>query len=251
MSRLLTNAALLSVLCVSPAFSQVNESKEYRNVFHSPAAKSTPPIFRSVLQLEVVVQKDKGDPEIQYVNGVVVSEDGLIASVVSEPQADGEKDGGIQGASILFLDGSGAEAEFVTYDAAHGVAIFRAVGVDLPALRLSKAPLVARRRLAWHTVYKDGRRTYLYSRPLQVHKASHQIDETEDLCEVIDTGTSALSAERTGSALLSLDGSVVALMGKLKHWNVSPKNSKPRTKTAWAVPAKVIAQLLDEAAQAE
>ena len=247
MTRLITFTAAFLLFCVSPAFSQVNKSKEFPNVFHSPAADSTPSWVRSVLQMEVVVKKGESDAQIQYANGTVVSKDGLIVSVLDEPGANQNKSGGIQSASILMLDGSGAPAEFVAYEPAYGVAIFRVKGLEVRPWALSKAPLVAKRRLKWHTIYRRGRRTYLYTRPLSVHKAKHQMAKTKDLCEVTCTGVSALSADRTGSALVALDGTLVGIMGWHKHWNITPKNSPPRKKLVWAVPARVIARLLKEA----
>jgi len=231
----------------SPAYSQVSKSKEFPNVFHSPAADSTPRWISSVLQMEVVVKKGESDPQIQYVNGTVVSKDGLIVSVLDEPGANKDKSGGIASASVLLLDGSGVAAQFVTFEPAYGIAIFHAKGLEVRPLTLSKAPPVANQRANWHTVYKDGRRTYLYTRPLRVHKVQYQMAETEDLCQIIDPGTSALSEERTGSALIGLDGTLLGIMGYQKHWNVTPKNSPPRRKLAWAVPGPVIARLLEEA----
>lgn len=241
----LTAATLL--LCASPAFSQVNESREFPNVIHSPAAKSTPTWVRSVLQMEVVVKRGEAEPKVQYVNGTVVSKEGLVVSVLNQPGANENEAGGIQSASVLTLDGGGAPAEFVSYDPAYGVGLFRVKGLDVRPIALSKTPLVANRRLTWHTIYRDGRKTILYTRPLRTHKSKHAIGSTEDLCSVIDRGTSALSAERTGSALVALDGTLVGLMGWQKHWNVTPKNIVPRTKTAWAVPASVIARIIEAA----
>jgi hypothetical protein len=207
---------------------------------------STPSWVRSVLQMEVVVKKGDSDAQIQYANGTVVSRDGLIVSVLDEPGTNQKESGGIESASILLLDGSGAPAEFVAYEPAYGVAVFRAKGLDLRPWALSTAPPVANRRANWHTVYKQGRKTYLYTRPLRVHKAKHQMADTEDLCQMIDPGTSSLNADRSGSALVALDGTLLGIMGWHKHWNVSPKNQSPRTKTAWAVPADVIARLLEK-----
>lgn len=247
MVRLITLTTAFLLFCVSTAFSQINESKEFPNVFHSPAADSTPSWSRSVLQMEVVVKKGDSDVQIQYVNGTVVSKDGLIVSVLDEPGKNQAEAGGIQSASLLMLDGSGAPVEFVAYEPAYGVAVFRGKELDIRPLALSKAPLVANRQLNWHTVYRRGPKTYLYTRPLRINKAKHQVAETEDLCEVVCTGVSGLSADRTGSALVALDGTLLGIMGYHKHWNVGPKNQSPRKKTAWAVPAHVIARLLAEA----
>jgi hypothetical protein len=153
---------------------------------------------------------------------------------------------GIESADVLMLDGSSVAAEVVSYDPAFGVAILRVKDLDLPPLSLSQKSLVAKQRVSWHAVYKDGRKTYLYTRPLHIHKAAHTVGKTTDLCQIIDNGTSALSAERSGSALVSHDRSLVALMGRQKHWEVTPKNSSPRKKLAWAVPASVIAKMLEE-----
>ncbi len=79
-----------------------------------------------------------------------------------------------------------------------------------------------------------------------MHKSAHTVGATKDLCEVIDKGSSVLSAERSGSALVAHNGSLVALMGRQKHCNVSPQGTLPRTKTAWAVPASVIAKMLEQ-----
>ena len=257
MARPTLLATALIAVCVAPALAQktkkkvkpnINRSKEFRNVFHSPSADETPKVFRSVLQMEIVIKKGDADATVIYANGIVVSKDGLIASVVAAPSTDKDANGGIQSASVLFLDGSGADASLVTFDAAHGTAVFRVKGLEAPPLRLSKAPLVANRLLNWHAVYKiGGKRTFLYTRPLRMYKTTYQVGETTDLCRLIDRGSSSLSAARSGSALVALDGSVVALMGRLKHWNVSPKNKSPRTKTAWAVPASVIAKLVESA----
>jgi hypothetical protein len=247
---ILTIAILL--LMVPDAFSKdkqktnpnINASKEYPNVYHSPSADKTPKIFRSVIQLEIVVKRGDNEAQVQYADGTVVSSDGLIATVFDEPGANKNKLGGIESASLLMLDGSGVAAEVVAYDSAYGVAILHVADLKLPHLTLSKKSLVAKQRLTWHAVYKNNTKTYLYTRPLQMHKSAHTIGETKDLCEIIDPSMSSLSAERSGSALLAHDGSLVALMGWQKHWNVTPKNSPPRKKLAWAVPASVIAKML-------
>lgn len=259
MTRLIVLSALVSLCLASTAFGQakpkrkpdINESKEFPNVFHSPSADATPKVFRSILQMEVIVQSGEGDPKVQYANGVVLSRDGLIVSVVAEPGASDKADGGIQSASILTLDGGGVEAKLVSYDAVYGVAVFRTRGLEVSPLRLSTAPIVANRRVNWHAIFKNGRKTYLYSRPLRVHKSSYSKSDAAGLCEIIDTGSSSLNADRSGSALVSLDGTLLGLMGRQKHWNVTPKNNPPRKKLAWAVPAKVIAQIIEKAEGAE
>ncbi len=207
----LSTAFLLS--CVSPAYSQVNESRKFSNVFHSPAAKSTASWVWSVLQMEVVVKQGDSDARIQYANGIVVSKEGLMVSVLNEPGSNTNESGGIESAAVLMLDGSGVPAELVAYKPDYGVEIFRVSGLDLRPLALSKGPLVADRRVNWHAVYKQGSRTILYSRPLRIHKAKHQMADTEDLCQMIDPGTSALNAERTGSGLVALDGTLIGIMG--------------------------------------
>jgi hypothetical protein len=197
--------------------------------------------------MELVVKKGDADARVIYANGTAVSKDGLIVSVVDAPGANDAEDGGIESAAILQLDGSSAAAELVSYEPAYGVAIFKAKGLELRPIALSKSKPIAERRVSWHTVYKNGRRTFLYSRPLRVFKSAHTIADTEDLCLVIDRDAhTALSAARSGSALLSLDGTLLGLMGRLEHWDVSPKNTAPRTKTAWAVPAHVIARLIEK-----
>lgn len=223
----------------------INASKEFPDVFHSPSADATPKVFRSVLQLEVVIKRGDEEAQVEYADGTVVSSDGLIATVLDEPGANQDKLGGIQSATILMLDGSSAAAKVVVYDPAHGVAILRVEDLERPYLTLSTKNLVANQRVSWHAVYKNGRRTYLYTRPLHIRKSDHTVGEMTDLCQIIDVGSSALSAERSGSALVSHDGSLVALMGRQRHWDVTPKNSRPRKKLAWAVPAKVIARMLE------
>ena len=245
MLGLLTNVVLADK--PKPKFKpNINESKEYENVIHSPAADSTPKVFRSVLQMEIVVKRGEKEPEIIYANGTAISKEGLLVSVVDEPRPKADALS-IESASVLLLGGEGAEAELISFDPTYGVAIFDAKGLTTPRLRLSNAPPVANRRTNWSTVYRAGEKTILYSRPLRIHKSTFKHGEAADLCEVIDHGTSALTAERSGSAIVAYDGSLVALMGRLKHWNVTPKNVKPRYKTAWAVPASVIKRLVQQA----
>ena len=222
----------------------VNASREYPGVFHSPSADEMPRVFRSVFQLEVVIKRGEQDAQVIYADGTVIASDGLIATVLDEPDTNQEALGGIESATLLMLDGNSAAAKVLAYDPAYGVAILRVEGLDLPHLTLSRKSLAARQRVSWHAVYKDGRRTFLYTRPVRIHKPAHTVGKTEDLCEIVDTGSSALSAERSGSALVTHDGSLVALMGRQKHWNVTPRNEQPRKKLAWAVPAHVIARLV-------
>lgn len=224
----------------------INTSKEYPNVIHSPAAESTPQVFRSVLQLEIGFKSADGEEEIRYADGVVIARGGLIASVLAEPGTEFTAEN-ILSVDILMLDGTAIAADVIAVDAAHGLALLRAGEPNLPALELSNRPIVAKRRLNWHVVYPNGQKTILYTRPVQVHKSKVSFNGVEDLCEIIDYGTSALTSVRSGSALLSLDGRVVALMGRQAHWNVSPKNVRPRTKVAHAVPASVVAALLKSA----
>lgn len=246
-----TAVCLFAVTCLysggAPVYSQVNESKEFPDVYHSPAADSTPPWYRSVLQMEVVVKKGDEDAQIQYANGTVVSKDGLLVSVLDAPDASNDGESGIQSAAVLLLDGSSAPVELVKYEPTYGVAVFRAKGLDVRPIRLSKAPPVAKRQINWHTVYRRGPKTYLYTRPLEVHKATYQVGGAEDLCEVTCKGVSGLSSDRTGSALVALDGTLLGIMGYQKSWNVTPKNAGPRQKFAWAVPANVLERLLEEA----
>jgi len=249
--RLTTVLTIALMSCVTPAFSQLSVSKEYANVIHSPAAKSTPKIFRFVLQMEVVIRKGEADAEIIDANGTAVSKDGLLVSVIAEPGENQDENGGIESATVLNLDGGGVAASLVSYAPEYGVAVFRANGLKLPPIAQSTASHVTNRRVNWRTVYRQGDRTVLYSRPLRVHAATHEKAETKDLCEMIDPGTSALSAPRSGSVLIALDGTLLGIMGRLKHWNVTPKNTPPRRKLAWAVPAKLIARLIDEARNSE
>lgn len=241
---LLVSATLVSAQQKGKFKANVSQSKEFPNVTISPAAESAPKVFRSVLQMELIVRDGKDDAVVVYTNGTVVSEDGLIVSVITGPGEVKSPTGGVEEAVILMLDGSSTVANLVAFDPAYGVAVFRADGLDVPPLKLSKSKAVANRRLSWHAVYQQGKNTILYTRPLRVSKAAHEVSGTKDLCEVIDPGTSALTAERSGSPLLALDGSVVGIMGRQKHWNVTPKNILPRKKLAWAVPAEVLAKLL-------
>ena len=226
----------------------INESTEYPNVIHSPSAESTPPVFRSVLQMEIIVRDGDSEPEIRYADGVVVGKEGLLACVVDSADSKLTAES-IEGADVLLLDKSAFAAELINWDAAHGLALFRAIDLKHPALELSKRTLVAKRRLTWHCVYQSGEQTILYSRPLQVHKSKVSVGATEDMCEIIDYGSSALTAERSGSAMLSLDGQLVALMGRQPHWNVSPKGVQPRTKVAVAVPAAVVSKAIENMSQ--
>ena len=252
MTRTIIPTIAMLLLLAPSAFSQpnkpkpnINASKEFPGVFHSPSADATPKVFRSIFQLEIVIKRGEEEAQVMYADGTAVSADGLIATVLDEPGTVQDEQGGIESAAVLMLNGSSASARVVAYDPAHGVAILRVEDLELPPLTLSKKSLVAKQRVSWHAVYKAGRRTFLYTRPLRIHKSAHTVGGTDDLCEIIDVGTSALSAERSGSALVSHDGNLVALMGRLKHWNVTPKNQQPRKKLAWAVPAHVIANILD------
>lgn len=226
------------------------ELRELPGVFPSPASDAAPLWARSVFQMEVLREGDEG-PQAQYANGTVVSKDGLLVSVLDLPGSNEKKSGGIQSASVLMLDGAVAPAKLVAYQAEYGVAIFRANGLDARPFLLSRAPLAAKRRLNWHTVYTRGRKTFLYSRPLRVNRAHHQVGETSELCQVACPGTSALSPARTGSALVALDGTLLGVMGYQKHWSRGPASASPGAKTAWAVPASVIANLLEELASDE
>ena len=195
--------------------------------------------------MEIVIEKKGEDAQIQYANGTVGG-DGLLVTVLDEPGSNTEPSGGIQSGSLVFPDGSGAPVSLVSYDAEYGVAVFKAEGLDLPQLKISQAPPVLNRRLTLHTAYKNGRNTILSTRPLNIHKAKFERGGSKDLCRVIDLGTSALSVERSGSPLSAFDGTVVGIMGRHKHWDVSPKDVKPRLKLGWAVPADVIARLLEK-----
>lgn len=226
----------------------INASTEYAEVFHSPSSDVTPEVFRSIFQLEIVTRRAEENRQVIYADGCVVSADGLIATVVAEP-GTGPDTLEIEAATLMTLDGRSVAARILSYDPGYGVAIVRVEDLDLPHLRLSTNKLVANQRLSWHVVYRDGRRTYLYSRPVRIHRSAHTVGATEDLCEIVDTGTSALSAERSGSALVAHDGSLVAIMGRQEHWNVTPRNEHPRKKLAWAVPAHVIASLTLSATQ--
>ena len=55
----------------------INASKEFPGVFHSPSADATPAVFRSVLQLEVAIKR--GDSEAR----VVVVREGARGSPVA------------------------------------------------------------------------------------------------------------------------------------------------------------------------
>lgn len=228
----------------------INQSTEYKNVIHSPSADKTPQVFRSVLQLEIVYKPVGGEPEIRYADGVVIARGGLIASVLAEPGSEFTKES-LETVDILMLDGSSIPTEVVAVDPAHGLALVRAKDPNLPTLQLSQRTLVAKRKLNWHVVYRNGQKTILYTRPVEVYKTSFTSGGVDDLCLVIDHESSALTSVRSGSALLALDGSVIALMGRQPHWNVSPKNVVPRTKVAHAVPASIVAELLKTGTQSQ
>ena len=106
MARLSTTILLVSILAV-PAFAQkkgkpdINASQEFPGVYHSPSAESTPPVFRSILQMEVITQAGDSDAQLLYANGTVVSRDGLLASVVHGPSGSDQPNGGITSASVL------------------------------------------------------------------------------------------------------------------------------------------------------
>ena len=224
----------------------INSSLEFPGVFHSPSADATPDVFRSIIQLEVVVRFGDEEAQVLYADGTVVSADGILVTALDTPDTKLKKLI-IESASLLMLDGRIAPAEVLSYDPAYGVAILRVKQLKLPHLTLSKKSLAAKQRLTWHTVFTDGQRTFLYTRPLRIHKSVHRVGGTMDLCQVIDQGTSALSAEKSGSALVAYDGTLVALMGRQPRWDLPPKNVQPRTKLAWAVPAQVISRIIAEA----
>jgi hypothetical protein len=225
----------------------LTESKEYPGVFLSPSAEATPKVFYSILRLEVVVRRGQAEPHVEYVNGTVISSDGLLVSVLEDPGANNEASVDIESVTILALDGTNVPATLVGYEPDYGLAIIRATELDAPCIPLSTAPLAANRRVSWHTVYKNGRKTYLYTRPLRIHNAAYAVGNAADLCQIIDEGTSALTEERSGSALVSHDGRLVALMGKQQHWRFPNKDVRPREKLAWAIPANVVSRLVDEA----
>lgn len=223
----------------------VSASTEYSDVIYSPSAKTTPEVFRSVVQLEIAVKEnDQEEASIRYADAVVISKDGLMACVFAKPNSHLDK-ASIESVDLLMLDGTAAAAKVLAVDPAHGLALFQVNEPNLSPMELSSRSLVAKRRLNWHAVYRQGQKTILYSRPLQVHRARLKIGNSDDFCQVIDSASSALTADRSGSALVALDGTLVALMGRQPHWDVSPKSVRPRTKVAHAVPASVIRQLVD------
>ena len=209
----------------------------------APSADGTPTVFRSVFQLEIAVKPEEGEAEVRYADGVVVAKGGLIASVFAAPNSN-MANSNIGSVDVLMLDGSAIPAKVVAVDALHGLALVRADDATLPALELSDRSPVAKRRLDWNAVFREGQKTILYSRPLQIHRSKVAVGEVDDLCQVIDHASSSLTAARSGSALLSLDGRLVALMGRQPHWDVSPKSVRPRTKVAHAVPARIVRQLI-------
>lgn len=250
MTRVMIATTLL-LLLVSPVHAQeerkpdINPSKDFPGVFHSPSADSTPKVFHSIFQMEVLVKAPDEEPRIVYANGTLVSDDGSIVSVLDKPKTAQDAIS-VLSASVLMLDGSSTAATRVVYEPAYGVAIFRVKGLDIPHLEPSDAPAVAERRVNWHAVFKNGQKTYLYTRPLRVYKAGHQLADTNDLCLLIDPGSSSLNADRSGSALVSLDGKLLGVMGRLEHWNITDKSTPSPKKLAWAVPSDVIARLLEK-----
>ncbi len=216
----------------------INKSTEFDGVYHSPSAKHAPVAFRSVYQMEIVVETGQPDTQLVYANGTVVSNDGLVLSVMSVPGVDVT----ITSASVLFLDGRSATAQLVAQVSAYGVAVFRVQHPELRPLPISTTPFVGNRRATWHTVFREGRKTFLYRRPLRLHESGFQ--NNDELCRLIDHDSSSLTAERSGSAIIALNGTLLAVMGRQKHWNVTPKNGSPQTKTAWAVPASAIRKIL-------
>ena len=249
MARPTIVALLVALSSTTPVFAQkkvrpdINASKEFSGVYHSPSADTTPKVFHSVYQMEIVVKRGDTDAQVRYANGTVVSTN-VIVSVVDAPHTTTEETGGIVSAALLLLDGGGAAADLLAYEPAYGIALFRVRDLELRSLRLSKAPLIANRRVTWNAVFRQGRKTYLYRRPLRISKAELQVEDTTDLCEIMDDGSSSLNADRSGSALVGLDGTLTAIMGRQKHWTVTPKTTTPRKKLAWAVPASVIERLV-------
>ena len=147
------SATLISAQSKSKFKANVSQSKEFPNVTISPAAETAPKVFRSVLQMELIVRGGKDEAAVIYTNGTAV-EDGLIVSVIAGPGEVKSPTGGVEEAVILMLDGSSTAATLVAFDPGYGVAVFRADGLDVPPLKLSKSKAVANRRLSWHAVYR-------------------------------------------------------------------------------------------------
>jgi len=210
----------------------------------------------AVVWIEAIIEEPLADSERKteavYMNGTVVSPDGLIAVVLGPREAQEEEFGGFSTANISFGDGRATrKARLVTYRPEYGVGLLKVDATDLPFLAPTSDPIAANQRLticAMGGYDQPGNGYFVWK--ATVFQADHRIGNKGGFFAIVSSGPAL--GDHAGAALVSTSGHLQGILGRNTTTPVAVPTSPdgpapdPTAPKLWAIPAHVIARLIEK-----
>lgn len=202
----------------------------------------------AIVWIEAIIEERQSDggqePEAIYMFGTIVSPDGLIATVLEKGQAREDVFEQFRTATV----GHNRKGRLVAYQPEYGIALLKVDATGLPFLALASDPIAANRRLGIHVIGGHGPSFAPKAWAAHVFQTNHRIGETEGFFTIVASG--ALHGLHVGAALVSANGQLQGMIGRqtLPLELPGPDGSEhdPNRPKFWAIPANVIARLIEE-----
>jgi hypothetical protein len=198
----------------------------------------------AVVWIEAVLDEPQPDGRVQattvYMNGTIVSPDGLIAVAVS-PELEPTKR--LKSAIVNLPNEQVVAGRLIAYDAEFGVGLLKVDTQELPYLPLSAEPIAANRRLALHAKGVWGiHEQSSFGGEIRVEQLNYRVNDTDGFFTLSRNFAHAITREQAGAALVTRNSHLDGILG----WNLASLKAPVIKEAVWAVPANVIQRLLDQ-----
>ena len=198
----------------------------------------------------IIEQKGKNgqiDAEARYMNGTIVSSDGLIAVWLGHGSTMADAVKFLRKITVRTAETSHT-GKLISYDAQTGAAIIRIDSAGLPFLPISDDPIATNRRLTVHARSFGEENPLQVVLPVWVIASRFKVGDHDGFFAVTEASQNSISEEYAGAPIVTSSGQLQGILaeneGVLYGPTITPEDPKPRR--AAAIPASVIRKLLKQ-----
>lgn len=214
------------------------------------ASTNTDPRDTAVWIEAIIERKGKNgqiDAEARYMNGTIVSSDGLIAFWLGHGSTMADAVKFLRKITVQVGDTSHTGKLFA-YDSQTGAAIIRIDAVGLPFVPISEDPIATNRRLTVHARFAGGEKPMPVTLPVSVIASRFKLGDHDGFFAVTEASQNSISSEYAGAPIVTASGQLQGILAENERILFGPaiKPEDPQPRRAAAIPASVIRKLLKQ-----
>lgn len=210
----------------------------------------------SAVWIEAIIERTgkKGqiDAEARYLNGTIVSSDGLIAVWLGHGSTMANAAKFLRKITVRIGETSHA-GKLHAYDPQTGAAIIRIEAIGLPFLAISEDPVATNRRLTVHARFSGEDGPMPATVPVWVIASRFKLGDSDGFFAVTEANQSSIIAEYAGAPIVTASGELQGILTENEKILFGPAVSPedPKLRRAAAIPASVIRKLLKRPIETE